>query len=53
MSGPRWSPNQVRVIDVSNAYLQSKMTNKNPVYLLPPVGHEDRGRYVWLIHRYV
>jgi hypothetical protein len=55
LCGPNWSPNNVRIIDVRNAYLQASIDKGHEeVYLLPPVGHPDReAGKVWLLHKYV
>jgi hypothetical protein len=47
MTSPNFNPANIRVIDVRCAFLQAPLLSKTPVAVIPPVGHPDRGVYVW------
>ena len=55
MTSPYYDPNNILVCNVTCAFLQSVLISAKtrPVAILPPIGHPDRGKYVWLCLRAV
>ena len=47
MSHPNYDPKNIRVIDAENAYLQADLDQTDPVFIRPPIGHPDRGQFLW------